>query len=132
VNNQNKDVIIVGSGLSAFGAIRAAIKTKARVTVIDIGNLLPSSLKDKVSEIDKENTGYVHKEIYRISTEEESTSLTGKNLPKKTVFGSKFFYQEVSYLSLRPKVATVLLGVQRSCHLLKTICQIFASTIKNF
>jgi len=94
-----KELVIIGSGLAAFAATRAALDFKVRVTIIDIGELLPSSIQDKVSAIDKENPSTISKEVYAILSEDSVPSLNKRELPRKTLFGSKYFYREHQLLN---------------------------------
>ena len=94
MKRNDKNVFVVGSGLSAYGAIIAALDSNFKVTVLDTGSLLPDSIASKISGIDKTSPMAVHSDIFRISNESHKHKLGSKNLPKKTVFGSKYFYQE--------------------------------------
>lgn len=94
MKKSNKNIFVVGSGLSAYGAIIASLTSGFRVTVLDIGRLLPESVVSKISVIDKTSPMEVHSDIFKIVSDNHKYGLNSKNLPKKTIFGSEYFYQE--------------------------------------
>jgi len=92
--SNNPKIVIVGSGLSAYGAICAAIDLNASITVIDIGDTLPGEISAAMLTIRNVSSGKVHKDISDISRHLNNLQLGKRNLPKKTIFGSKYFYRE--------------------------------------
>ena len=97
--NSHKELVIIGSGLAAFAATRAALEFKVPITIIDIGDLLPSNIQNDVLKIDRGMPSTVSKEIYAILSKDSVPSLNTKELPRKTLFGSKYFYQEHQLLN---------------------------------
>jgi len=94
------EIVIIGSGLSAYGAISAAIDLNAQITIIDIGDVLPEKISNVMSTIQNEPPAKVHKSIADISRYGNDLRLGKREMPKKTVFGSKYFYKEESLAGL--------------------------------
>ncbi len=93
-------ICIVGSGLSAYGALIASMVRDFDITIIDVGEDIPGHVATQVSQIDKQNPSIVHLGIIKIASQEGIQGLTKKDLPKKTLFGSKYFYHEETLDSL--------------------------------
>ena len=87
-----KSVLIVGTGLAASGAVRAFIDAGKKITVFDTGLELPSEFKNRFSQHRFTNpvdwTPAMHEEFF--------SDAVGKfgSIPKKTLFGSTYFYGE--------------------------------------
>jgi hypothetical protein len=92
--NSHKELVIIGSGLAAFAATRAALEFKVPITIIDIGDLLPLSIQSDVLKIDRGTPSAVSSEMYAILSKDSLPSLNKRELPRKTLFGSKYFYKE--------------------------------------
>ena len=58
--SNNPKIVIVGSGLSAYGAICAAIDLNASITVIDIGDTLPGEISAAMLTIRNVSVSYTH------------------------------------------------------------------------
>ena len=91
----NKKVIIIGSGLSAYAAILAAIDKNYQVTVLDVGERLPNSIANNVNKLNKANPEDISLQLMKLSEEKNSNKLSNKKMPQKTLFGSKYFYKEL-------------------------------------
>lgn len=84
-------VAVVGSGLSAVGAIKALVRSGIKPTILDMGYSLD---KDKQTFVDKLKL-YEPKEwssIDRDTIAKNDTINNGSNIPKKLLFGSDYFY----------------------------------------
>jgi hypothetical protein len=92
--NKSQKICIVGSGLSAYGALIASMVRDFEITIIDIGENIPEHIATQVSQMDKQKPSLVHLGIINIASQEGIQTLTKRDLPKKTLFGSKYFYHE--------------------------------------
>lgn len=83
-------IAIVGSGPSAISAAKILIKKRIKVTIIDVGEDLPAEIKKKVEIISrKSQNDWAASDIRYLSN---NYSLKKNNIPKKTIFGSDYFY----------------------------------------
>lgn len=89
------NVIVIGSGLSAYGAIIAALERKCMVTILDIGDEIPKALSDQIELIKKENPQKIFEQVFQLKKSVGMSNLLSKKIPQKTLFGSKFFYKEL-------------------------------------
>lgn len=94
MQENNRKIAIVGSGLSAFGSILAALDSNVTVTVLDIGEVLPPEISLKVSKIRGGTSSDVHTEVADLARQYSQIELAKRAMPKKTLFGSKYFYLE--------------------------------------
>jgi len=84
-------VLVIGSGLSAVGAIKALRARGIRPTVIDRGEKLDSDRSDWVSAMAKKTPDqWDAAERYKLSSNPTVTDSSA--IPKKMLFGSDFFY----------------------------------------
>lgn len=84
-------VVVVGSGLSAVGALKAIIKTGIKPLVIDVGRQLDperQEVKLRLSSVDPVNWSDDDIKILASNFMAKSTS----TIPKKLVLGSDYFY----------------------------------------
>jgi len=84
-------VLVIGSGLSAVGAIKALKEHGIRPTVIDRGEKLDSDQSKFVAIMAKKNPDQWSTED-RHKLGSNSTLKNGSSIPKKLLFGSDFFY----------------------------------------
>lgn len=85
------NVAVIGSGLSAIGAIRALIKLGIKPTVLDWGDTLDKErgkLVDVLSKKEPENWSPDE----RMSLGRNPTLKDNSSIPKKLIFGSDYFY----------------------------------------
>ncbi len=87
-------VAIIGSGISAYGAILAALESNANVTVIDVGENLPAEIGLQVSRIRSKDSKNLHLDLVKLSRKYSEINLRKSEMPKKTLFGSSYFYHE--------------------------------------
>ena len=92
--SQNR-VIIIGSGLSGYASALAALDKDCQVTILDVGEKLPSLIADKISKMNKTNPQDISLQIMKLNEGENTNKLSGKKMPQKTLFGSKYFYKEI-------------------------------------
>lgn len=84
-------VVVVGSGLSAVGALKAIIKTGVRPVVIDVGRQLDperQKIKSRMSIIQPMN--WSDDDVKSLASNFTADSNSG--IPKKLVLGSDYFY----------------------------------------
>ena len=94
MKDNNPRIVIVGSGLSAYASILAALDLKLKVRVLDIGATLPEEISLEVSRIRKGDPGKVHLGLADLSKRSGELKLGTQEMPKKTLYGSQYFYQE--------------------------------------
>jgi choline dehydrogenase-like flavoprotein len=87
-------VAIIGSGLSAYGAILAALESNASITVLDVGENLPAEIALQVSRIRNTNSKNLYLDVAKLSRQSSELNLKNSEMPKKTLFGSQYFYHE--------------------------------------
>jgi hypothetical protein len=87
-------IAIIGSGLSAYASIMAALDLNATVTVLDIGEVLPPEISRKVLKIRDKASSDVHISVAELSRKTTEIQLINRAMPKKTLFGSQYFYRE--------------------------------------
>lgn len=84
------NVIVVGSGLAAVGAIRALLRQGHRPTVLDIGERPPATIVDTQTVMaSRPPDAWTSDERQRLAANE---SASGRGVPRKLVFGSDYFY----------------------------------------
>lgn len=84
------NVVVVGSGLAAAGAIRALIKRGVRPVVLDFGQTLPNrefDLKSNLATKDPAEWTYHDRQVAF-----SNTTTSGRVVPRKLVLGSGYFY----------------------------------------
>ena len=84
--------IVIGSGLSAIGSIRALLKAGYRPVVIDIGQSLPKFKKEFTGKLSSKNPISWTKEERKQLSENSSVKESNFSIPEKRLFGSDFFY----------------------------------------
>ncbi len=87
-------IAIIGSGLSAYGSILAALDLNVTITVLDIGEVLPPEISRKVSKIRNGASSDIHMGVAELSRKTSEIRLIKRAMPKKTLFGSQYFYRE--------------------------------------
>jgi hypothetical protein len=87
-------VVIIGSGLSAYGSILAALDSGANISVLDIGESLPPGITQEISRIRNTPSKYLHLDVAKLSRQSSQLNLKKSEMPKKTLFGSQYFYKE--------------------------------------
>ena len=87
-------VAIIGSGLSAYGSILAALESNASITVLDVGENLPAEIALEVARIRNTQSKNLHLDVANLSRKSSELDLKKSEMPKKTLFGSQYFYQE--------------------------------------
>jgi len=84
-------VVVVGSGLSAVGALKAIVKAGIKPLVIDVGRQLdPERQKLKLRLAATEPTNWALADIKNLASNPTTKSKT--EIPKKLVIGSDYFY----------------------------------------
>ena len=86
-----KSIIVIGSGLSAVGAIKRLIEDGFRPTVLDYGMDPPShinQLKYDIRKNDVDSWNSSQREMFA----QISKNQDGETLPTKTFLGSRYFY----------------------------------------
>ena len=91
---QNKKVVVIGSGLSAFGAITAILKKNFDVQVLDVGNVLPPEVAARVKELSHVPLTERNNSFFENLSIEDLQIDSKKKLPRKSLFGSYFFYKD--------------------------------------
>lgn len=87
----NGEFAVIGSGLSAIGAIKALIELGFCPTVIDVGIKLDQKVSEKIHELSKKDPSeWTYDERLAISA--NPTINDKSKIPKKLVFGSDYFY----------------------------------------
>jgi ferredoxin len=84
-------VVVVGSGLSAVGALKAIVKTGIKPTVIDVGRQLDPErqmIKSRMSMIQPMN--WSDDDVKSLAS--NFTANSNSAIPKKLVLGSDYFY----------------------------------------
>lgn len=84
-------VVVVGSGLSAVGAIRALISRGIKPLVLDIGTTLPGESVNIKRILSSKNPSDWNKSDLGVYVGTDDTSAKGL-VPRKTTFGSDYFY----------------------------------------
>lgn len=84
-------IVVVGSGLSAVGAIRALVSKGIKPLVLDIGTTLPSESEKFKRILSSKNTSDWNKSDLGVYLGTDDTSAKGL-VPRKTTFGSDYFY----------------------------------------
>jgi len=84
-------VVVVGSGLSAVGAIRALISKGIKPLVLDIGATLPGESVKIKKILSAKNPSDWNKSDLSVYVGKDDTSAKGL-VPRKTTFGSDYFY----------------------------------------
>ena len=84
-------VVVVGSGLSAVGAIRALVSKGIKPLVLDIGTTLPSESVNIKRILSSKNPSDWNKSDLGVYVGTDDTSAKGL-VPRKTTFGSDYFY----------------------------------------
>lgn len=85
------NVAVIGSGLSAIGAIKALLKLGIKPTVLDWGENLDAARSELVDALARKEPGEWSSEE-RMSLDRNSTLKDGSSIPKKLIFGSDYFY----------------------------------------
>ena len=87
----NTSVAVIGSGLSAVGAVRALLKQGIKPTVLDWGTHLDAERAKLVDDLaQREPKAWTAEERELLSR--NSTVNDGSPIPKKLIFGSDYFY----------------------------------------
>jgi hypothetical protein len=86
----NSRVAVVGSGLSAVGAIKALLKLGTRPTVLDWGETLDPIRTSLIDELAKKSPDYWTAEDRAIL--DHNPTIDKASIPKKLAFGSDYFY----------------------------------------
>ena len=94
MKDNNPKIVIIGSGLSAYASILSALDLKVKVTVLDIGAILPAEITLEVSKIRKGEPGKVYLSLADLSKRSGEVKLGTQEMPKKTLYGSQYFYEE--------------------------------------
>lgn len=84
-------VVVVGSGLSAVGSIRALISKGIKPLVLDIGVTLPSDSLNFKKTLSTKNPSDWNDSDLGVYLGKSDTSTKGL-VPRKTTFGSDYFY----------------------------------------
>ena len=92
--NKPKKVVVIGSGLSAFGAISALQDRDIKITVVDVGDLLPTEVAQRVEEYKSKSR--IDRTQYFVDSflRKPSSKNLHDKIPKKNLFGSHFFYKD--------------------------------------
>ena len=85
------NVAVIGSGLSAIGAIKALLKLGIKPTVLDWGAKLDAERAKLVDGLARKDPGEWSSEE-RMSLDRNATLNDGSSIPKKLIFGSDYFY----------------------------------------
>lgn len=88
-------VAVIGSGLSAIGAIKALRAQGIRPVVIDQGELLDDQRTSRIEELARRQPAEWSKQERRDLGSNPSLQ-DGSSIPKKLVFGSDYFYGKPS------------------------------------
>lgn len=84
--------VVIGSGLSAIGSIRALLKAGYRPIVLDVGQTLPENKRKFTKKLALKNpVSWTKKERKELSSN-KSIEDTSIGIPEKKLFGSSFFY----------------------------------------
>lgn len=86
------NVVVIGSGLSSIGAIRALVKRGIKPTVLDVGNILEDNKKELIKNLSSQNPVNWNKKDREALIKDNSICKEKSSIPKKLVFGSDFFY----------------------------------------
>ena len=93
-------VVVVGSGLSAVGALKAIVKTGIKPTVIDVGRQLDPErqmIKLRMSMIQPMN--WSDDDVKSLAS--NFTANSNSAIPKKLVLGSDYFYSSDNSVSVK-------------------------------
>ena len=93
--DQLMKVVVVGSGLSAVGTLKALIQKGIKPVVLDVGRQLPTEkqlLKVRLSQIKPHEWS----ESERNAIAENKTNRSSRKVPRKLVMGSDYFYSSDS------------------------------------
>lgn len=85
------NVVVVGSGLSAIGAIKALVRNGIKPTVLDVGESLDSERTNTMYQLAKTKPNQWTSEE-RAFFNANDTLKKGSSIPKKLAFGSDYFY----------------------------------------
>jgi len=85
------NIVVIGSGLSAIGAIKALIKQGFKPTILDVGDTLDDKTAKFIDKLYfKEPLHWSEQDRDRL-TKNETVKEKG-SIPKKLIFGSDYFY----------------------------------------
>jgi len=84
------NVVVVGSGLAAVGAVKALISRGHRPTLLDVGDRLPSHLAEvRLTMARREPSEWSDHEWNQLAADEPQPN---RSVPRKLVLGSDYFY----------------------------------------
>jgi hypothetical protein len=93
IKTNSENIAIIGSGLSAIGAIRGLVDLGYKPTVIDFGETLKDDKKKLISGLRKKPAKYwSNKELFNLIKSSNHSSENFYSIPKKLLFGSDYFY----------------------------------------
>jgi len=85
------DIVVIGSGLSAIGAVKALVNNGIKPTVLDVGNVLEEDKKELIDKLhNKVPAHWTSKDREQITSND--TVKNKGSIPKKLLFGSDYFY----------------------------------------
>jgi len=90
------NVVVIGSGLSSIGAIKALVKLGIKPTILDVGNILEDDKNELLKLLSSQNPTNWNKKDRNALIKDTSISKEKSSIPKKLVFGSDFFYGKSS------------------------------------
>tara|TARA_B110000483_G_scaffold240295_1_gene320555 strand:- start:10 stop:1608 length:1599 start_codon:yes stop_codon:yes gene_type:complete len=93
IKKSNENIAVIGSGLSAIGAIRSLIDSGHKPTVIDFGEELSTEKKALISDLSKKPTkDWTNTELSNLIKSPNDSSKSPLSIPKKFLYGSDYFY----------------------------------------
>ena len=93
IEKSNENIAVIGSGLSAIGAIRSLIDSGHKPTVIDFGEELSAEKKALISDLGKKPTkDWTNTELSNLIKGPNDSSKSPLSIPKKFLYGSDYFY----------------------------------------
>jgi len=90
--NSFLNVVVIGSGLSAIGAIKALIKKGIKPVVLDTGKILDTDKQAFVNNLSVKKPIQWNNKEREFIAENYTVESGSSSIPKKLLFGSDYFY----------------------------------------
>lgn len=88
------DCLVIGTGLGAYGSILSALNSGLRITVVDIGERLPENFANSKEQLRRDSNDFERDHPF-VKFSSKQAKLSRHDMPRKTLFGSTFFYKEL-------------------------------------
>jgi ferredoxin len=85
-------VVVIGSGLSAIGAIKALVKEGIKPTILDTGRILDIDKQDIVNKLSEKKPDQWKNQDREFIIKNDTVVKDASSIPKKLIFGSNYLY----------------------------------------